>query len=124
MSNRVAGPWHHPLRRIDTETGEVVAGVLEGPAGTFSTRTIARLGETSYGFASQHDAQRWADFELREAGYTLAPGPLDPPPLVSRTGDQHGGCLPAVVAIGTVAGAVGWQLWRLLAFVVVLGVLA
>lgn len=113
MSNRVAAPWHHPLRRIDTETGEVVAGVLEGPAGTFSTRTIVRLGETSYGFASQHDAQRWADFNLREAGYTLTPGPLDPPPIVER---KQRGCLAAslglvALGLGLIAAAIGVGVW-------------
>lgn len=109
MSSRVAGPWHHPLRRIDTETGEVVAGVLEGPAGTFSSRTILRTGERTYGYATAEDAQRWADFELREAGYTLTPGPLDPPPLVER---KQRGCLAAslgliALGLGLIAAAIG-----------------
>lgn len=117
-TNRVAAPWQRTrvdryLVRRGAESDVTVAAVLPGPAGTFSTRTIARPGERTYGYATEHDAQRWADFELREAGYTLTPGPLDPPPLVER---RERGCLGAtlgLVALGVVlvAAAVGVGVW-------------
>ncbi len=118
MSNLVAGPWQNAgfeghLGRRDAAADKTVARVYRGPAGTFSSRTIARLGETSYGFASQHDAQRWADFEISTAGYTLTPGPLDPPPLVER---RQRGCLAAslgliTIGLGLIAAAIGVGVW-------------
>lgn len=117
-TNRVAAPWQRTrvdryLVRRGAESDVTVAAVLPGPAGTFSTRTIARPGERTYGYAAEHDAQRWADFELREAGYTLTPGPLDPPPLVER---KQRGCLAAslglvALGLGLIAAAIGVGVW-------------
>lgn len=114
MSNRVAGPWQRTsvegyLVRRDTEADKAVARVYRGPAGTFTSWTVLRPDERTYGYATTEDAQRWADFELREAGYTLIPGPLDPPPLVER---KQRGCLAAslgliALGLGLIAAAIG-----------------
>lgn len=116
--SRVAGPWElrdGRLVRRSADGGNVVvaAAVLPGPAETWSTRTALRPRETTIGYATEHDAQRWADFELREAGYTLTPGPLDPPPIVER---KRRGCLAAslgLVALGLsfIAAAIGVGVW-------------
>jgi len=117
-TNRVAAPWQRTrvdryLVRRGAESDKAVALVYPGPAGTFSTRTIARPGERTYGYATEHDAQRWADFELGDAGFKLTTGPLDPPPLVER---RERGCLGAtlgLMALGValVAAAVGVGVW-------------
>lgn len=90
MSTRRALPWRRRqpaalvLERLDADTHEPVARVCPGPALTFWVWLRTRPGEQRYGFVSSHDAQRWADFELKQVGYTLTPGPLDPPPFEPR----------------------------------------
>lgn len=116
--SRVAGPWERRdgrLVRRSADGGNVVvaAAVLPGPAETWSTRTALRPRETTLGYATEHDAQRWADFELGDAGFKLTTGPLDPPPLVER---RERGCLGAtlgLMALGVVlvAAAVGVGVW-------------
>lgn len=118
MSNRVAAPWQRAradryLVRRGAESDKAVALVYPGPAGTFTTWTVLRPDERTYGYATEHDAQRWADFELREAGYTLTPGPLDPPPIVER---KRRGCLAAslglvALGLGLIAAAIGVGVW-------------
>ena len=110
--SRVAGPWElrdGRLVRRSADDGNVVvvAAVLPGPAETWSTRTALRPDERTYGYATEHDAQRWADFELGDAGFELTPGPLDPPPLVER---KERGCLAPTLTLLAVAIGVGAQL--------------
>lgn len=106
--SRVAGPWERRDGRLVRRTADggnvvVVAVVTAGPAETWSTRTALRPNETTYGYATAEDAQRWADFELGDAGFTLTPGPLDPPPLVER--QRPRGCLAPTMALLVVAVA-------------------